>query len=223
MNAKNGLRCGDILALVHHCLERAIPLSEEHSASYSRCGFPDETTRAGFCDYVRTLAAVHRAHIIAENEVLFPRFRALLPDAPFDDLIAQHARMAAVLGRVWERVEGAYWESAPERTLAGLNRTLGELRTLWTPHRRIEEAHLSPAALSARLDPEEDQSLAARLAELSLDYAGPDYLVMPFALYNLARSDRRLISEAMAPLVIHRLIPGAWRDKWRPMSPFLLL
>ncbi len=51
--------------------------------------------------------------------------------------------------------------------------------------------------------------------------SGPEYLVIPFVLYNLTGQDRTMIEQVMPPLVTQQLVPGAWKEKWAPMKPFL--
>ncbi len=223
MELANRLTCGEILWLVHECVARGLKMSDGYSAVFCRSGFPDETTRSGFSDYVRTLASVMRAHIISENELVYPRLRPVIPDAPYELLVLQHSRMAALLGEIWEGIEEAYWESAPEGSLAKLNRKIVELGRVWPLHAGTEETHFTSAKIGNLLGPVEEQRLAAKLAELNLSYAGPDYLVVPFTLFNLPRKDRVLMAGAMPPLVVQHLVPGAWKEKWRPMMPFLLV
>ncbi len=51
---------------------------------------------------------------------------------------------------------------------------------------------------------DEQLRLLAQIGEADQEHSGPDYLVMP-------------------PVVTRRLIPVAWKEKWQPMSPFLLI
>ena len=69
---------------------------------------------------------------------------------------------------------------------------------------------------------EEQIRLLARIGEANHEHSGPDYLVVPFTLFNLPQKDRGYMSDLMPPAVIRDLIPTAWKEKWQPMSPFLL-
>ena len=64
--------------------------------------------------------------------------------------------------------------------------------------------------------------LAQLFAKLSQEHAQPDYLVVPFILYNLAPEDRAIMAGSMPPVVTQELVPKAWKEKWAPMQPFLL-
>ncbi len=55
-----------------------------------------------------------------------------------------------------------------------------------------------------------------------MKHSGPDYLVVPFLLYNLSPEDRATMSAEMPPVVTQQLVPVVWKEKWQPMSPFLL-
>jgi hypothetical protein len=44
----------------------------------------------------------------------------------------------------------------------------------------------------------------------------------PFLLYNLPTEERAIIAQAMPPIVTRQLVPVVWKEKWEPMSPFLL-
>jgi hypothetical protein len=53
-------------------------------------------------------------------------------------------------------------------------------------------------------------------------HSGPDYLVVPFVLYNLSPEQRAILAAEMPPIVTQQLVPIAWKAQWEPMSPFLL-
>jgi hypothetical protein len=50
----------------------------------------------------------------------------------------------------------------------------------------------------------------------------PDYLIVPFLLYNLPPDKRTFFAGEMPPVVTEQLVPVAWKDKWAPMKPFLV-
>ena len=74
----------------------------------------------------------------------------------------------------------------------------------------------------ALLEIEEHIRLGKMFAEHNQEHSGPDYLVVPFLLYNLSAEDRAIMSQEMPPVVTQQLVPVAWKEKWAPMSPFLL-
>jgi hypothetical protein len=54
------------------------------------------------------------------------------------------------------------------------------------------------------------------------EHAKPDYLVVPFTLYNLPPLERTFMARALPPSVVQELVPGPGKEKWQPMAPFLL-
>jgi hypothetical protein len=58
--------------------------------------------------------------------------------------------------------------------------------------------------------------------EHSQEYSKPDFLVIPFLLYNLPLEDRIIFSQGMPPILTEQMVPVVWKDKWAPMKPFLL-
>ena len=106
--------------------------------------------------------------------------------------------------------------------LGDLNQALSQIRDLWQPHIRIEEKYLSPQNLGPMLPVEEHARLAEMFAKHSQEHSGPDFLVVPFLLYNLPPEPRAMMAAAMPSVVTQQLVPGAWYEKWAPMKPFLL-
>ena len=107
-------------------------------------------------------------------------------------------------------------------TLNDLNRALTKIAQLWHPHIQIEEDHFGLEKIGMMLDIEEHIRLCKMFAQHNQEHSGPDYLVVPFLLYNLSAEDRAIVSQAMPPIVTQQLVPIAWKEKWEPMLPFLL-
>ena len=106
--------------------------------------------------------------------------------------------------------------------LNDLNRALTKVREIWHPHIRKEEGHLSPEKADELLNVEEQIELGKKFAQHTQQHAGPDYLVVPFLLYNLPGEERAIFSQGMPPIVTQQLVPVVWKEQWEPMLPFLL-
>ena len=74
---------------VHNAITRGLDVSSERSAAFVQEGYPDAATQEGLVTYVRTLAWVLNAHHLSEDHVAFPFLRSKLPDAPYDELVAE--------------------------------------------------------------------------------------------------------------------------------------
>jgi hypothetical protein len=76
--------------------------------------------------------------------------------------------------------------------------------------------------MAALIAPEEQARMIKQFVEHSQQYMKPDFLVIPFLLYNLPQEERTLFSRAMPAILIEALVPVVWKEKWAPMKPFLI-
>jgi hemerythrin-like domain-containing protein len=207
---------------IHRVITRGLNVAIERSQAYVQEGFADATTRAGFVYYVRSLASVLDAHHLTEDEMMFPYLRGKLPGAPYDLLTAQHRDMVPILEEIRAQVEAVEADSEPGPALAALNQALHSVEDIWHPHIQLEEGNFNVDELAALIEVEEHVKLGQMSGKYSMEHMGPDYLVVPFVLYNLSSEDRAIMSQAMPPVVIQQLVPIEWKKKWAPMLPFLL-
>lgn len=208
------------LRRIHLIITRGLDVSIEHAVEFGREGWPAGALGAGYRDYVAAFLSFLSAHHLAEDDIAFPYFEERMPDTPFARLEEEHQRMEVLLGQAREALAGL--ESQPEQALEGLAATLGQIRDLWGPHIAVEEEHFGVQRLAEMLPPEEHRRLAGMMAGHSMEHSGPDYLVVPFALYNLPPDQRAILSRAMPPMVTQQLVPVVWKEQWAPMQPFLL-
>jgi hypothetical protein len=99
---------------------------------------------------------------------------------------------------------------------------LKRIDEFWHPHIQIEEEHFTVGKLGAAFPPDEQIRLIKLFMEHSQQHAKPDFLVVPFLLYNLPLDQRSALAGAMPPVVTEQLVPIVWKEKWEPMKPFLL-
>lgn len=208
------------LRRIHMIITRGLDVSIENAGRLAAEGASDQTLGEGYRDYVTALLSFLHAHHLAEDDIAFPYFRERLPEAPFDRLEEEHTHIEGLLNQAKEALEGLAAE--PEQALPRLEAVMGQMRELWQPHITLEEAHFEVQNLARMLPPEEHGRLAGMMARHSMEHSGPDYLVVPFALYNLPPDQRAIMARAMPPVVVQELVPVAWRERWAPMEPFLL-
>lgn len=206
------------LVLIHRVITRGLAVARENSECFAEDGFPDKSTADGFVNYVRTLVSMINAHHLAEEDLAFPYLHPLLPEAPYDVLLSEHRVFEPILGEVAEAIDGAESSDA----LYDLHSAVSRLEELWHPHISTEEMHFSVPTLARVMSQHEHERLSALLVEFDQHHSGPDYLVLPFMLFNLDGDYRTAMIKEFPPVVTEQLIPIAWKDKWASMKPFLL-
>jgi len=55
-----------------------------------------------------------------------------------------------------------------------------------------------------------------------MKHMAPDYLVMPFILYNLPKQDREALAGMLPPIITQKLVATDWKPKWESMKRYLL-
>lgn len=214
---------GASLLLIHHIITRGLEVAIEQSGLLAKSGFTDSSLQEGFTNYARTLLAVLRAHHLTEDELVFPYLQEKLKlvEAPFDVLELEHHAIEFLLPQL-DATIGKLQSDAPGPALQELSRLFRMLNDVWGPHIRKEEEHFTLELLGQLIGPEEHVRLIRDFAAHSQSIAKPDYLVVPFLLFNLDREERAHFSRALPPTVTEQLVPGAWKEKWASMRPFLL-
>ncbi len=210
------------LMLIHRIISRGMSVAVEKGQQYLQNGFPDELTRRGYSDYVSCLVSIIEAHHLTEDEVAFPQFGFKIPAAPYLLLSADHQKMAAILEDIRESLDQFLAGDSIyplNSIIAGLKRLL----EMWFPHIGIEESHFTEENIDRALPINDQVELAGQFARHSQEHAHPDYLVIPFMLFNLSLPERKVFSRAMPPVVTEQLVPQVWKEKWQPMEPFLLV
>ena len=210
------------MTLIHHSISRGLNVSSERSTAFVQAVYPDAAIREGFVTYGRTLIWIINAHHTAEDHVVFPYMRTRLPDAPFDELSANHLVIADFLKELQMNVEEVATQTQPGEALNALKNTVTKISELWYPHIVKEQLYIyDPKKVDVVMDTDEQIRLGSETAEYSLQQADRGFLI-PFILYNLPPEERAYIAQTMPPVVIQELLPGAWKEKWLPMKPFFL-
>ncbi len=222
MSESNAPNVGVELLRIHSIITRALRVALERSEFFADRGYPGMTMREGFLCYVRSFASVLDAHHTTEDQLAFPYFKARFPDAPYDLLTTQHQSIVLVLDQLRTLIEEKAAHRQEGALLKKMFLLLKKLDEVWHPHIRIEEDHFSVGKLEGAVPPDEQVRLIKQFMEHSQQHAKPDFLVVPFLLYNLPPEQRCAFAAAMPPIVTEQLVPVVWKEKWEPMKPFLL-
>jgi hemerythrin-like domain-containing protein len=111
---KRQANVGLSLLALHRCITRGIDVSTSNSRLFAAQGFPDTRTREGFINYIRSLGIVLLAHHLVEDEVGFPRLKTQIPEAPYNNLTAQHMQIQSMISeieQIADRLEGDSFDS----------------------------------------------------------------------------------------------------------------
>jgi hemerythrin-like domain-containing protein len=186
------------LIRIHSIITRSLEVAIENSEPVAERGLSDGSTREGYLNFLRAFVSVLNAHHLLEDELAFPYLRDKFLGAPYDLLMPQHRVMVPILDEIKGTIEAAAKAHPSERSYTfydGLTR----IADIWRPHIRIEEGHFTVEKAAELISQEEHARLGRMFTEHSQSHSGPDYLVMPFLLYNLTREER-----AVFPSRCHR-------------------
>jgi len=209
------------LVRIHKVITRGLEMIGRRGAEFAQDGFPDALTQHGFSDYAHSLITVLNEHHLSEDEVAFPALKEKLPAAPYERLAADHRQIEGILAEVRGVMEGLM-EADASQVLGDLMEAVKRIRIMWTPHIGREEIYFSEKAVSAVMDSQEQGRLNGLIAKHNQEHSDPDYLVVPFVLFNLASEDRTVMAQSLPPVIMQELVPKTWKEKWAPMKPFLL-
>jgi hypothetical protein len=210
-----------VFLLIHKVISHGLIVSVAKGADFIQVGFPDPGMRTGYALYVQSLAAVLDAHHLGEDEIAFPAFREKIPAAPYDRLAKHHQEIVSLLDLVGNTISPVE-ERGEAADLAALVEGLRKISDIWRPHIQTEEWYFSEDALAAVMSPEEQNRVSAAMGKHNQEHATPDYLALPFVLFNLDTEDRAAMAATMPKMIVEELIPKAWKGQWAPMKPFLL-
>lgn len=210
------------LLCIHHAITRGLGIVIEYADKFSDRGFPDSETREGFLNYLRSLASIIREHHQVEDELAFPRLRTKIPDEPYETLTMQHGSIAPLVSQL--NAVADLIEADPQQMdlFEDLHKILKEIDLIWHRHIALEEESFNIDKLESAFTPEEHEEMGRQFSEHSQQHIGPDYLIVPFLLYNLMPDERLHISRLMPPILTEQLVPMDWKTKWQSMQPFFL-
>lgn len=210
------------LILAHRIITRALQIIAQSCQKFGSEEFPDTVAHEGFACYLQSFTSFLHAHHSAEDAILFPYLQTRLPEAPYATLIRQHKAMIPLANHIATVGNSLVSGARETEQMVNLHRCVERLTEGWHPHFKTEEQHFTTEQLTRRLRLDEHVQLCHQLAEYTRHHLQPDYLVIPFALYNLA-ADERVRFTSMLSLPKDEQIPDTWQEKWQVMRPFLLV
>ncbi len=206
----------------HRIITRSLKIVIQNVNRFLEIEAIEKQKREGFLKYIQTFSTVMDAHHILENERIFPYYRDKLPDAPYDRLMTQHKWIKTSLSEINNGIKNLKSNSDELESLNLLKTSLKQIDKIWHPHMRIEEEQIYERVGSLNPGPEENNTLKEEFSQFFGEHAEPAYLTVPFMLYNLSPEDRAIIAQGFPEVVTKKLVPIDWKDKWKPMQPFLL-
>ena len=162
------------------------------------------------------------SHHLTEDDLVFPYFMKKIPHAPYSRLSEEHQKIVILLDKIQAAVEAAALGDNPKENLNKMNHLLIELQEVWHPHIHIEETDFNQDNLNQAYSHEEQARMSKEFAQHGAKSSGPDYLVLPFMLYNLIPEERAAMARELPPIITQQLVPIAWKEQWKSMQPFLL-
>lgn len=213
---------GTSLVLVHRVITRALHIAADSARQYSKENLPDQATWNGYVDFVRCLLIFLESHHTLEDELVFPIFKGTFPDAPYDEFNQQHERIARLLKDARNSLAGLERNPSDSRLFEQMRHLLLHIDSQWHPHIAQEELYFNPEAIAQLFSIQERIETARSFAAYAQQKNQPDYLMIPFTIYNLELADRKVLLAGMPDVVVQQLLPVVWKGKWEHMQPFLL-
>lgn len=222
MSNENPPNIGEDYIRFHKVMTRGLAVSLQNTDEFLNSGTLETQNREGFLKYVQTFSSVFNGHHLVEDEKIFPYFMDKLPEVPYQRLISEHNIFKSGLQEINSGLDSLKAENDEMKSLQLLKSGLGKIDQKWHQHIQIENTQLYGRVGSLKIDPEEMMRIQKEFIEFFQEYAGPEYLLGPFVLYNLSPEDRAIAAQGLPEIVTKQLIPIEWKDKWAPMQPFLL-
>ena len=205
---------------IHKVITRGLTIAGETTRSMIQHNPSDTQSLNGFLDYLRSLTSVLHAHHSTETEIAFPLFQKKSLDAPYDLLIKGHVKMEAILNEINSTIATLADHNRDMVAMKKIQNLVQALVDIWDLHIQVEECRFAENTIGTHISIEEQQLLSMGVGQHMLKNSGPDYLVIPFVLYNLSGNDRAIMQRLLPPDIIS--LQATWKDRWAPMKPFLL-
>lgn len=206
----------------HRIITRSLEISIQNVNRFLETGALKEEKREGFMKYVQSFSTVLDAHHILENENIFPYFKYKIPDAPYDQLIAQHKGIKALLNQINGEIKNLKGNMDELKSLDLLKTSFEKIDRVWRIHIQIEEERIFERVGDLNISLEDTNRLRKEFYKFFREHAEPIYMTVPFMMYNLSPDDRVIMAQLFPEKVTKHLVPVDWKDKWASMQPFLL-
>lgn len=211
------------LIRIHFVITRAIEISIEKCQIFKNRGKVDETLKEGFINYLNSLVNLFHSHHLVEDDLIFPYFKEKELNAPYETMASQHHNLLPLLDTLENCIKNLNSNSSNQKNIDNLLENLEQIQKAWIPHYQLEEEYLNNLKISNLISDEEQQKLCLEFGKYAGKHINPDYLVIPFILYNLPMKERESMAEVISSDILHKLVEHEWKEKWKSMSPFFLI
>lgn len=222
MSNENRPNIGEDYIRFHKVMTRGLAVSLKNVNEFLDIGSFETSNREGFINYVQSFSSILNGHHLVENEKIFPYFMDKLPEVPYERLISEHNIFKNGLQEINTGLGDLSSVNDELKSLKLLKSGLDKIDQIWHPHIKIEDIQLYQQVGSLKIDLEEMVKIQKEFVEFFQEHTGPEYLVIPFVLYNLTPKDRAKTVQGLPEIVTKQLVPIEWKDKWAQMQPFLL-
>ena len=164
------------LRRIHGMITQALDGALERSEHFAQAGFPDARTRQALVGYVGCFGGMLHAHHVSEDEFVFPYIRDWMPDAPFDDLVAEHREMEPLLGDLRSACGALAGDGDGKGASQALHGTLAGLSALWHPHITLEEAQFTRKGLDAMWSAQDEATFGQAIGEYMQQHTDPEQM-----------------------------------------------
>lgn len=217
---EQSIMTGQLLRL-HSIITRGLTISSNNCKYFIETKNIDSVYLEGFLNYNRALMTFIHAHHMSENELVFPFFKDKIKELPVDLLMENHKELQSIIESIIKLVNDPNIDQN-KGSFRKLEELIETIINIWQPHIRIEEQNLSIKNVNSLVSPQEQIELLKKLTQHSQTNLVPDYLVVPFILFNLPKVDREIFETSFPEIVTKQLIPITWKPKWESMKPFFL-
>lgn len=212
---------GEDFIRFHRIITRGLEVAIRDINEFLERGSIEKEKLEGFLNYVETFSSFLDGHHKVENQKLFPYFKPLVPDVPYVQLMKEHKVVESSLQEINSGINSLRSKKDEINSLNKLKSNFFKIDQIWYPHIQIEETQLFEKVGSLGIDRDEMLRIQNKFAEFFQENTGPDYLVVPFALYNSTPEDRAILAAGF-PESVTQKVSRDWKDKWISMQPFLL-
>lgn len=209
------------LMRIHKVISRGINIDLEKAMVYLHSGLPEPRELTGYASYTHSFFSVLSSHHQSEDQVVFPEFKKVLPDAPYEKLGEDHEKISSILSHFPDALANLTGD-LENKGLNTIVDCLQKIKQLWGPHISIEETYFSEQALNQVMDIDTQKKLTEMASKHSQEHSEPPHWVIPFIVYNLDKEERALMVSSFHPVIMAELVPKVWKEQWEPMKPFLL-
>lgn len=199
------------LVMIHRIISRGIKHAIEKSREFANSS---SGNAQGLLLYITALRNIIHSHHMGEDDIVFPYFLDKL-SAPYARLEADHQVFAEII----DEIDG-HLKEINTGNVANIAELLEKMDVLWGPHIKLEEEYFTAGRLNELMSKEEQERLVQYVSKHGQKNAGPGYLILPFVIYSLDTSERAWISDL--PWFVRKImVPVIWKNKWKPMQPYL--